>query len=75
MSEGQHIPYAASALPVPHARSVLVLAPHPDGTWTSTQGWTGKPDGKTVRFADCRVGRITFAGMAGKRIVAILPRR
>ena len=27
MSEGQHIPYAASALPVPHARSVLVLAP------------------------------------------------
>ncbi len=30
MSEGQHIPYAASALPVPHARSVLVLAPHPD---------------------------------------------
>lgn len=30
MSEGQHIPYAASALPVPYARSVLVLAPHPD---------------------------------------------
>ena len=30
MSEGQHIPYAASALPVPHASSVLVLAPHPD---------------------------------------------
>lgn len=30
MSEGQHIPYLASALPVAHARSVLVLAPHPD---------------------------------------------
>ena len=28
MSEGQHIPYAASALPVPHARSVLVLREH-----------------------------------------------
>ncbi|HEY9208098.1 MAG TPA: PIG-L deacetylase family protein [Acidovorax sp.] len=30
MSEGQHIPYQASALPVAQARSVLVLAPHPD---------------------------------------------
>lgn len=30
MSEGQHIPYLASALPVSQARSVLVLAPHPD---------------------------------------------
>jgi LmbE family N-acetylglucosaminyl deacetylase len=30
MSEGQRIPYDAAALPVPGARSVLVLAPHPD---------------------------------------------
>ncbi|MDB5892445.1 MAG: hypothetical protein JWP47_3276 [Polaromonas sp.] len=30
MSEGQRIPYHASALPVTGARSVLVLAPHPD---------------------------------------------
>lgn len=45
-----------------------LLAPHPDGTWTSTQGWSGRPDGKTVRFADCQAGRITFDGMAGKRI-------
>jgi LmbE family N-acetylglucosaminyl deacetylase len=30
MSEGQHIPYQACALPVPGARSVLVVAPHPD---------------------------------------------
>lgn len=30
MSEGQRIPYHASKLPVPNAKSVLVLAPHPD---------------------------------------------
>jgi len=30
MSEGQRIPYHASTLPVPNAKSVLVLAPHPD---------------------------------------------
>ena len=30
MSEGQHLPYQACALPVPEARSVLVVAPHPD---------------------------------------------
>jgi LmbE family N-acetylglucosaminyl deacetylase len=30
MSEGHHIPYAASSLPVPRARAVLAIAPHPD---------------------------------------------
>jgi pimeloyl-ACP methyl ester carboxylesterase len=45
-----------------------LLKSHPDGTWTSTLGWTGRPDGKTVRFSDCDAGRITFAGMAGRRI-------
>ena len=30
MSEGQRIPYQASALPVPNALGVLILAPHPD---------------------------------------------
>lgn len=30
MNEGQRIPYEASALPVPGARRVLVVAPHPD---------------------------------------------
>ncbi|MBA2673413.1 PIG-L deacetylase family protein [Ramlibacter sp.] len=30
MSEGLRVPYEAAALPVPQARSVLVLAPHPD---------------------------------------------
>lgn len=39
-----------------------------DGSWTSFYGWTGRPDGKTVRFSDCAVGRIDFAGMDGRRI-------
>ena len=31
--------------------------------WTSTLGWTGRPDGKTVAF-DCAAGTIDFAGTA-----------
>lgn len=45
-----------------------LLMPHPDGTWTSTLGWTERSDGKTIRFSDCRGGRITFDGMAGTRV-------
>lgn len=39
-----------------------------DGTWTSTYGWTGRPDGKTVSFSDCSDGQIDFAGEHGRRI-------
>jgi hypothetical protein len=39
-----------------------------DGSWTSTYGWTGRPDGKTVRFSDCATGRIDFNGVEGHRI-------
>ncbi|HEY2034034.1 MAG TPA: prolyl oligopeptidase family serine peptidase [Rhizomicrobium sp.] len=38
-----------------------------DGTWTSTYGWTGRPDGKTVSFSDC--DDILFAKNTGHRIV------
>ncbi|HWG10987.1 MAG TPA: alpha/beta hydrolase [Rhodanobacteraceae bacterium] len=38
-----------------------------DDTWSSTLGWTDKPDGKHVSF-DCSKDAITFAGIAGKRI-------
>lgn len=38
-----------------------------NGVWTSTLGWTGRPDGKRVSF-DCSKGTITFAGVPGKRI-------
>jgi dienelactone hydrolase len=39
-----------------------------DGHWTSTYGWTGRPDGKTVSFSDCAVGDIRFGSQAGHRL-------
>lgn len=39
-----------------------------DGRWTSTLGWTERPDGKQVRFSDCSKGEIRFDGSEGKRI-------
>lgn len=38
------------------------------GLWTSTYGWTERPDGKSVRFSDCEAGRINFDGEEGRRI-------
>lgn len=38
------------------------------GAWTSTYGWTERPDGKTVRFSDCATGRIDFDGVEGQRL-------
>ena len=45
-----------------------LLTSHADGTWTSTLGWTDRPDGIKVAFSDCAKGRIDFAGMRGQRI-------
>jgi uncharacterized protein len=44
------------------------LTQKPDGTWTSTLGWTSREDGKRVTFSDCGKGEITFAGVQGKKI-------
>src|SRR5579862_1710640 len=44
------------------------LHPQKDGTWTSTYGWTDRPDGKIVSFSDCEKGEITFANEPGRRI-------
>jgi len=44
------------------------LHPQKDGTWTSTYGWTNRPDGKTVFFSDCAKGEIRFGDESGKRI-------
>ena len=44
------------------------LHPGTDGRWTSTFGWTGRPDGKTVALGACGSGAITFDGLAGQRI-------
>jgi len=37
-------------------------------TWKSTFGWTDRPDGKTVSFAECEAGKIRFDGKAGERV-------
>jgi hypothetical protein len=39
-----------------------------DGIWTSTSGWTDRPDGITVAFPACSTGRLTFGGVSGERI-------
>jgi pimeloyl-ACP methyl ester carboxylesterase len=39
-----------------------------DGLWVSTLGWTGRPDGKTVRLSECAAARVTFGGMEGRRL-------
>ena len=39
-----------------------------DGTWTSTLGWTDRPDGKRVSFSECGSGRLVFDGVPGQRI-------
>ncbi len=44
------------------------LHPNKDGTWSSTFGWTGRPDGKTVSFSDCAQGEIAFDKASGHRI-------
>jgi len=45
-----------------------VLTKESDGSWTSTIGWTQRPDGKRVSFSDCASGEINFDGVKGKRI-------
>ncbi|TAJ74804.1 MAG: alpha/beta hydrolase [Phenylobacterium sp.] len=44
------------------------LAKTPEGGWSSTFGWTGRPDGVTVSFSDCAAGEVRFAGVRGRRI-------
>lgn len=44
------------------------LSRQPDGSWTSTLGWTGRPDGKRVTFTSCDEGGIRFDGLDGKRL-------
>jgi dienelactone hydrolase len=44
------------------------LTPTTDGSWSSTLGMTGRPDGKRVSFGDCKAGKIRFDGVAGHRL-------
>ena len=43
------------------------LTPAADGSWSSTLGMTGRPDGKRVSF-DCTTGKIRFDEVEGHRI-------
>jgi uncharacterized protein len=45
-----------------------VLHKAEDGNWTSTLGWTGRPDGKSAALSDCAQGEIRFDGTEGHRI-------
>lgn len=38
------------------------------GGWTSLQGWTERPDGHRIVFADCDDGELRFDGVSGRRI-------
>ncbi|WP_257644134.1 alpha/beta hydrolase family protein [Luteimonas salinisoli] len=48
--------------------STGALASEDDGTWTSTLGWTERPDGHRVSFDDCGRGGIRFDRTAGQRV-------
>ncbi|HEX3431669.1 MAG TPA: alpha/beta hydrolase [Rhizomicrobium sp.] len=45
------------------------LHPQRNGSWTSTYGWTDRPDGKTVSFSGCATNDIRFGNEPGERIV------
>jgi uncharacterized protein len=45
-----------------------VLHKKEDASWTSTLGWTDRPDGHTASFARCASGEIEFDGKKAHRI-------
>src|SRR6266481_223443 len=45
-----------------------VLHKKDDGSWTSTLGWTDRPDGHTGSFTRCATGEIEFDGKKAHRI-------
>lgn len=45
-----------------------VLHKNEDGSWTSTLGWTDRPDGHTASFTGCANGEIEFDGKKAHRI-------
>ena len=48
--------------------STGVLHQKEDGSWTSTLGWTERPDGHTASFTGCANGEIEFDGKKAHRI-------
>lgn len=48
-----------------------VLTPQGKGRWTSTLGYTDRPDGHRVTIADCKRGEIRFDDIVGRRVPLI----
>ena len=48
--------------------STGVLHQKEDGSWTSTLGWTDRPDGHTASFTGCANGEIEFDGKKAHQI-------
>ncbi len=44
------------------------LARANDGTWASTLGWTGRPDGVRVAFGECGANRMAYDRSEGERL-------
>lgn len=72
LGDGRIIDIAPSEGPTLRWRAIDgetgALAVQPDGSWLSTFGWSGRPDGRRVIFSDCASGSIDFAGASGGRI-------
>lgn len=51
--------------------STGVLTAKGKGRWTSTLGWTGRPDGHRVQISDCKRGDIRFDDLSGQRVPLI----
>jgi len=45
-----------------------ILHKKQNGSWTSTLGWTDRPDGHTASFSRCATGEIEFDGRKARRI-------
>jgi pimeloyl-ACP methyl ester carboxylesterase len=45
-----------------------VLHNEQDGSWTSTLGWTDRPDGHKASFIRCATGEIEFDGKKARRV-------
>jgi len=61
MSEGDHLRWRQED------GTTGLLTRNGKRSWTSTLGWTERPDGKRVSF-DCAEDSVNFAGVPGKRI-------
>jgi hypothetical protein len=72
LSDGRAVDIAPSEGPTLRWRTfdgeTGALTVQPNGSWISTFGWTGRPDGRKVSFSSCGGGHLDFAGVTGALI-------